>query len=55
MTGTLPPPLIEAYLIGAILTAKQLVKTETLYLATIDSTLKADVMKIKPELFDEPE
>ena len=38
------------------ITVKQLLKTKTLYHAIMDSTLKYEVMKIKPEfeLFEEP-
>ena len=51
--------LIDAYLHSADLskarniTVNQLVKTKTLYRAKMDSAIKIEIMKIKPELFEE--
>ena len=51
---------LGANLIGADLrwartiTVEQLIETKTLYQAKMDSAIKAEVMKIKPALFEEP-
>ncbi len=36
------------------ITVNQLVKTKTLYRAKMDSAIKIEIMKIKPELVEEP-
>ena len=51
--------LIDAFLIDAdlrgakFLTVEQLIEAKTLYRAKMDSAIKIEIMKIKPELFEE--